>query len=55
MVYFNLQGDDGGPLVYEGDSTLLVGVSSWGEASCSPTFPTVFVRISYFRDWIVGQ
>jgi secreted trypsin-like serine protease len=43
-------GDNGGPLVCGG---LLAGVFSWGEANCSPTFPSVFVRVSSYYDWII--
>jgi len=42
-------GDNGGPLVCSGK---LAGIFSWGEASCSPTYPAVFVRVSRYYDWI---
>jgi len=42
-------GDSGGPLVCQGQ---LAGATSWGVNDCSPTFPSVFTRISFFRTWI---
>jgi len=46
-------GDSGGPLVCkEGDSYTLAGVTSFGLVTCSTQYPSVYSRISYFRDWI---
>jgi len=42
-------GDSGGPLVCGG---VLVGATSWGQAQCNPSFPSVYSRISFFRSWI---
>jgi len=42
-------GDSGGPLVCGG---VLVGATSWGQAQCNPSFPSVYSRISFFRGWI---
>jgi len=42
-------GDSGGPLVCGGT---LVGATSWGQAQCNPSFPSVYSRISFFRGWI---
>jgi secreted trypsin-like serine protease len=42
-------GDSGGPLVC---GSTLVGATSWGQAQCNPSFPSVYTRISYFRSWI---
>jgi secreted trypsin-like serine protease len=42
-------GDSGGPLVC---SNTLVGATSWGQAQCNPSFPSVYSRISFFRTWI---
>jgi len=42
-------GDNGGPLVCNG---VLAGVYSWGEAQCSPEFPSVYVRVSAYEAWI---
>nr|AYV99573.1 venom polypeptide [Dolopus genitalis] len=48
-------GDSGGPLVMEdanGERTL-IGLTSFGSRhGCSKGFPTVFTRVSAFRDWI---
>lgn len=43
-------GDNGGPLVCGGK---LAGVFSWGEATCSPQYPSVFIRVSSYYDWII--
>jgi secreted trypsin-like serine protease len=45
-------GDSGGPLVCSGK---LAGATSWGASGCSPSYPSVYTRISYFRDWILQQ
>jgi len=46
-------GDSGGPLVCkEGDSYTLAGVTSWGLITCSTEFPSVYTRMSFYRDWI---
>jgi len=48
-------GDSGGPLVCMDESTgryTLAGVTSWGRSGCSTSYPSVYARISYFRDWI---
>jgi len=42
-------GDSGGPLVCGGT---LVGATSWGQAQCNPSFPSVYSRVSFFRAWI---
>jgi len=42
-------GDSGGPLRC---GTTLVGATSWGLASCAPGTPSVYSRISFFRNWI---
>ena len=34
--------------------TELVGLTSWGVSGCSPTFPSVYARVSFFREWIDG-
>jgi len=46
------QGDQGGPLEC---SDTLAGVLSWGEEECSPSYPYVSSRVSYFYQWIVAQ
>jgi len=42
-------GDSGGPLLCSGR---LAGATSWGQSNCSPTTPSVYSRISFFRGWI---
>merc|ERR1711987_26938 len=42
-------GDSGGPLVCKvGGEYKLVGVTSFGLATCSVNYPSVYSRISYF-------
>uniref|UniRef100_A0A182J785 Uncharacterized protein n=1 Tax=Anopheles atroparvus TaxID=41427 RepID=A0A182J785_ANOAO len=47
-------GDSGGPLaVQDAGRSLLVGITSFGAAiGCAAGYPSVFVRVSYYRDWI---
>lgn len=45
-------GDSGGPIVCNGK---LAGTSSWGEANCSPIYPSVYSRASYFYAWILSN
>ncbi|OWF51305.1 chymotrypsin-1-like [Mizuhopecten yessoensis] len=42
-------GDSGGPLTC---GNVLVGLTSFGKKNCVIQFPTVYTRISKFRDWI---
>ena len=44
-------GDSGGPLVCGGK---LAGATSWGISSCSPLYPSIYTRISYFYSWIIS-
>ena len=47
------QGDSGGPLVCKvGDVYKLAGATSFGRSNCSVRYPTVYTRVSYYRDWI---
>lgn len=47
------EGDSGGPLVTSGNSSYLIGLTSFGPTSgCIPGAPAVFTRISYYKDWI---
>jgi hypothetical protein len=45
-------GDIGGPLEC---ADILIGVTSWGEATCSPSYPSVFSRVSDSYNWIIEQ
>ena len=52
-----VQGDSGGPLVCQAESDgsgpyELVGITSWGLSGCGTDYPSVYVRVSTFRDWI---
>merc|ERR1711894_190245 len=50
-------GDSGGPLACSTgpSSWVLAGVTSWGRSNCSVMYPSVYARISYFREWINAQ
>ncbi|XP_062558421.1 brachyurin-like [Armigeres subalbatus] len=49
-------GDSGGPLAVQDNGSLQVGIVSFGSASgCSVGMPSVFVRVSHFRDWIIAN
>ncbi|XP_046599054.1 transmembrane protease serine 9 [Neodiprion lecontei] len=43
------QGDSGGPIVLNGK---LIGIVSWGFGCALPSYPGVYTRVLYFRDWI---
>merc|ERR1712168_70086 len=46
-------GDSGGPMVCKvRGEWKLAGSTSWGRSGCSTSYPSVYARISYFRDWI---
>ncbi|XP_059791537.1 ovochymase-1 isoform X4 [Balaenoptera ricei] len=48
-------GDSGGPLQCAQDGQYkLIGIVSWGSSNCHPAAPTVFTRISAYRDWITS-
>ncbi|XP_030753179.1 brachyurin-like [Sitophilus oryzae] len=42
-------GDSGGPLVLENQQ---IGIVSFGSNRCTKGYPTVFTRVSEFKDWI---
>ena len=49
-------GDSGGPLSCNVSGTWkLVGVTSFGVAGCSPSFPSVYTNVAYYRNWIKGH
>ncbi|XP_045199094.2 chymotrypsinogen A-like [Mercenaria mercenaria] len=41
--------DSGGPMVCSG---VLAGVASWGRVGCDPSYPSVYARVSTYRQWI---
>ncbi|KAL4225605.1 Chymotrypsinogen B [Mactra antiquata] len=47
-------GDSGSPLVCaSGQIWMLVGIASWvGSSTCSPSYPSVYTRISSFEHWV---
>ncbi|CAH1248090.1 CTRB2 [Branchiostoma lanceolatum] len=49
-----MHGDSGGPLVCENSAGGydVIGLVSFGERLCDPFYPTGFVRVAAFRDWI---
>ncbi|XP_062549416.1 brachyurin-like [Armigeres subalbatus] len=49
-------GDSGGPLAVQDSGSLQVGIVSFGSAAgCSIGMPSVYVRVSHFRDWIIAN
>ncbi|XP_030582101.1 chymotrypsinogen 2-like [Archocentrus centrarchus] len=47
------KGDSGGPLVCQNSGVwTLVGVTSWADAFCSTSTPTVFARVTKLRAWM---
>ena len=50
-------GDGGAPLVCEGASGrwYVVGLVAWGEGCGKPGVPSMYARISYFKDFINGD
>lgn len=43
-------GDSGGPLISNIDGiNVLVGITSWGAENCSPKYPSIFARASYYE------
>ncbi|XP_062549411.1 brachyurin-like [Armigeres subalbatus] len=49
-------GDSGGPLTAQDSGSLQVGIVSFGsDAGCSVGMPSVYVRVSHFRDWIISN
>jgi hypothetical protein len=51
-------GDSGGPLVCRSGPDApweLVGATSWGRSGCATDYPSVYTRVSSFKQWIDGQ
>lgn len=49
-------GDSGGPLVVNLDSRIvLVGITSFGAELCTLSYPSAYVRVTEFLDWISAQ
>ncbi|XP_055536991.1 brachyurin-like [Wyeomyia smithii] len=49
-------GDSGSPLTVVSDTTLQVGIASFtSPLGCTIGLPSVFARISFFREWILGN
>ncbi|KAG8222287.1 hypothetical protein J437_LFUL003268 [Ladona fulva] len=42
-------GDTGGPLFIDNE---IVGIASWGKPCAEESFPTVFMKVSHYVDWI---
>ncbi|KXN72760.1 putative trypsin-like serine protease precursor [Conidiobolus coronatus NRRL 28638] len=50
------QGDSGGPLFkMEGDTMVLVGITSYGIGCARPELPGTYTRVSRFRHWIMAN
>ena len=48
-------GDEGGPLVCKvGGTWKLAGVSSWTTELCATVMPSVYTRVSEYRQWIAA-
>ena len=46
-------GNSRGPLSCNVRGTwLLVGVTAWGQAGCSPSNPSIYTSVAYYRNWI---
>ena len=47
-------GDSGGPIVHkeENEAICLIGIDTFGDFSCDPSIPSVFIRAAAFSEWI---
>ncbi|BFY99706.1 hypothetical protein BsWGS_02747 [Bradybaena similaris] len=45
-------GDSGGPMIC---GQYLAGITSWGVSNCSGNYPSVYTRVSEYRDWIAAR
>jgi len=52
MVYGGCNGDSGGPVHVGGK---VVGVSSFSTRGCHTEYPSVYTRLSFYRDWIADN
>ncbi|KAL0828783.1 hypothetical protein ABMA28_003697 [Loxostege sticticalis] len=49
------QGDSGGPLaIGSGNNRIMIGITSFGTASCTSGHPVGFARVTSFASWIRG-
>lgn len=51
-------GDSGGPLhVFRSDKAIatVIGIISWGFNCGLTSFPSVYTRVAYYKDWIETQ
>ena len=49
-------GDSGGPLVCDvGGEWIQAGLTSWGYRGCNTNYPSVYSRITFFRQWITDN
>jgi len=51
-------GDSGGPLMcFDGRTGkhVLAGVTSWADEFCNPKYPSVFMKVSAYKDWITDN
>ena len=61
VIYsFFLQGDSGGPLITRKSDIspfMIVGIVSFGtgHGSCAKGIPTVYTRVSSYRQWIIDN
>ncbi|KXN73977.1 trypsin-like serine protease, partial [Conidiobolus coronatus NRRL 28638] len=47
------QGDSGGPLMYiNGDTAVLVGITSFGKGCALPKFPGIYTRVAHYISFI---
>ncbi|XP_061188275.1 fibrinolytic enzyme, isozyme C-like [Saccostrea echinata] len=52
------QGDSGGPMACRASSSddfVAVGIASWVITGCSGSYPSVYVRIAYYLDWLISN
>uniref|UniRef100_A0A182JMI8 Uncharacterized protein n=1 Tax=Anopheles atroparvus TaxID=41427 RepID=A0A182JMI8_ANOAO len=44
--------DSGGPMTVQDNGSLQVGIVSFGDAACDGRLPSVYMRVSYYLEWI---